>query len=161
MSAEKNTLLKILNFANSKELNSHSFWATGQILVSKESQFSDLETYREFFFNFRILRKITPSGISDFQGKNTFLPKKPKFRRACFFLSTLKLKKSFLLLCRAQSSASFDINISLVAQKLCEFSSLEVVKLKIFRWVFFFCRHSGHCNTLVCWQGLTGVQDPV
>ena len=42
-----------------------------------------------------------------------------------------------MLLCRAQNCASFDTNISSVAQNLLEFGSLEVVKLKIFRRAIF------------------------
>ena len=46
----KIALLKSFNFETSKESNSHSFWATEPILVSKEAQFCDLQNYTEFFF---------------------------------------------------------------------------------------------------------------
>ena len=62
----KIALPKSFNFANSKEPNSHSFWATGLILVPKEAVSCELQSYKEFFYNYRILKKITPSRFSVF-----------------------------------------------------------------------------------------------
>jgi len=41
--------LKSFKFATSKESNSDSFWARGLILASKEVEFCELQSYREFF----------------------------------------------------------------------------------------------------------------
>ena len=61
----KIALLKNFKFATSKESNFHSFRATGLTLVSKEAEFCDLQSYRDFFFPiFGILTKITPFDIS-------------------------------------------------------------------------------------------------
>ena len=56
-------LLKSLNFATFKESDSHSFRATWMILISEEAEFCELQSYREFFYNFRIMKKIVPSGL--------------------------------------------------------------------------------------------------
>ena len=46
-------------------------------MVSKEAEFCDLQSYREFvFFNFRIMIKITPSEIFSFLGKKISFLKK-------------------------------------------------------------------------------------
>ena len=65
----------MFNFATSKEPNSHSFWATWLILVSKEAEFWDLQSYREFFFNFRILKKLHSLEIQFLSQKCFFLKK--------------------------------------------------------------------------------------
>ena len=63
------TLLKSFNFATFKEPNPHSFWALGLILVWKEAEFCDLQSYRQFFFRF--LRKSRHFEFK-FLGKNAF-----------------------------------------------------------------------------------------
>ena len=68
----KIALLKSLIFATSKEPKSHSFWAIGQILVSKEAEFFDLQGYR-FFFIFPILKKIRRLESQFFRQKCIFL----------------------------------------------------------------------------------------
>ena len=47
--SRKIALLKSFISATSKEPNYHSFWATELILVSKEAEFCDLQSYTEFF----------------------------------------------------------------------------------------------------------------
>ena len=53
----KISMKKTIFFTTSKEPNSHSFWATGLILVSKEAEFCAVQGYKVFFFIFRILKK--------------------------------------------------------------------------------------------------------
>ena len=65
----KIAFLKSLKFATSKEPNSHSFWAKGLILAWKEAEFCDLQNYREFLFNFRILKKNCGVWNFSFLGK--------------------------------------------------------------------------------------------
>ena len=46
-------------------------------MVWKGAEICDVQSYREFIFIFRSLeKKITPSGISTFLGKNAFFWKK-------------------------------------------------------------------------------------
>ena len=67
--------LKRFNFANSKEPDSHSFWATGLILVPKEADVCGQQSYREFFF------LITNSEKSYAVWSFSFLDKKAIFWR--------------------------------------------------------------------------------
>ena len=69
----KFALLKSFNFTTSKERNSHSFQAKGLILVSPETKFCFLQSRRELFFNFRILKKSCSMGFK-------FLGKKAHFQ---------------------------------------------------------------------------------
>ena len=62
----KVALLKSLKFTTSKEPNSHSWWATGLILVSKYLEFRDLQSYRDVFLISEFWKKVTPSRFSGF-----------------------------------------------------------------------------------------------
>ena len=63
-------------FANSKEPSSHSFWATGLMLVPKEPEFCGLQSYWEFFFQISNSGKSYAVWIFSFLGKNASLWKK-------------------------------------------------------------------------------------
>ena len=105
----KIALLKSLNFATSKEPNSHIFLRYRTDRYQNKRNFVIYKVTRGFFFNFRILIKDTPSEISVFQAKKNFSKKK--------YNSKTKVKsekKNSLLFYRAQNSASIDILINCV-----------------------------------------------
>ena len=83
-SYRKNVLLKTLNFTTSKELNYHSFQATGLIFESKALESCALQSKKEFSFLIFELKKITFSGISVFRQKRTISNK--------FYHSKTKMK---------------------------------------------------------------------
>ena len=62
--------------ATSKEPKSHVFWATGLILESKEAEFRDLQSYREFFSIFEFWQKLHSLKFQFFRQKSTFWRKK-------------------------------------------------------------------------------------
>ena len=47
-----------VKISTSTEPNSHSFWATGLILVSKEAEFCALQSHREIFSIFEFWKKL-------------------------------------------------------------------------------------------------------
>ena len=96
----------------------------GSAVTSRTVEWFNLHSFLRISFYF--------SSYTFFLQKKWIFAKKLKFQTAYFFHNT-KIKKSSLLLCRSQYSASFDTNISPLAQKLWEFGSLEVAKLKLFR----------------------------
>ena len=72
----KFALLQSLKFLTSKESNSHSFWATGLVLVSKEAEFCDVQSYWEFFFSiFEFWKDLRRQDFKFYRQKYTFLGK--------------------------------------------------------------------------------------
>ena len=82
----KIALLKSFNFTTSKEVNSHIFWAAGLVLVSKEEEFCDLQSYRVFFQFSNSDKNYTIWNFS-------FLDKKPFFWRKKCITQNLQWQK--------------------------------------------------------------------
>ena len=82
--------------------------------------------HRVFTFNFRILKKITPSGVSFFRQKRIFLN---------ITLTLSWIKKNFLWFCRAKNSNSIDISINCVGWTVRLFDSLPWTPFLRFLWI--------------------------
>ena len=76
----KFALLKSFNFATSKEPSSHSFWATGLILVSKKRKFWIYKVTESFFLIFETYKIYTVWNFS-FLCKKSFFWKKITTRK--------------------------------------------------------------------------------
>ena len=89
---QKTLFVKNKNYvkiSTSTEPNSHSFWATGLILVSKEAEFCALQSHREIFSIFEFWKKLRVLECNFFLQKWIFSKKNYNSKTKMKFEKTL------------------------------------------------------------------------